>query len=77
MRLGDYADGAWKFVATCDTCDRQTRVDPAEMLTHPHTHPRMHLAALAVRLRCRGCRHRTTRIDPRRPACAHRHLSPG
>ena len=23
MRLGDYADGAWMFVATCDTCGRQ------------------------------------------------------
>ena len=38
MRLGDYADGAWMFVATCDTCGRQTRVDPAEVLTHPRTH---------------------------------------
>ena len=38
MRLGDYADGAWMFVATCDTCGRQARVDPAEVLTHPRTH---------------------------------------
>ena len=35
MRLGDYADGAWMFVATCDTCGRQARVDTAEVLTHP------------------------------------------
>ena len=28
MRLGDYADGGWLFVATCDTCGRQTCVDP-------------------------------------------------
>ena len=64
MRLGDYADGAWMFVATCDTCGRQTRVDPAEVLTHPRTHPHMRVAELAVRLRCRDCRHRTARIDP-------------
>ena len=40
MRLGDYADGAWIFIATCDTCGRQARVDPAEVLTHPRVpHP--------------------------------------
>ena len=61
MRLGDYADAAWMFVATCDTCDRQARVDPAEVLTHPNTHPRMRVAQLAIRLRCRDCRHRTFR----------------
>ena len=43
---------------------RQARVDPAEVLTHPNTHPRMRVAALAIRLRCRDCRHRTARIDP-------------
>ena len=64
MRLGDYADGAWMFVATCDTCGRQARVDPAAVLTHPRTHPRMRVAALALRLRCRACRQRTARIDP-------------
>ena len=40
------------------------RVDPAEALTHPSTHPCMRLAALAIRLRCRDCHHRTARIDP-------------
>ena len=64
MRLGDYADGAWMFIATCDTCGRQTRVDPAEVLTHPRTHPHMRVAELAIHLRCRDCRHRTARIDP-------------
>ena len=51
MRLGDYADGAWMFVATCGTCGRQTRVDPAEVLTHPRTHPHMRVAELALHLR--------------------------
>ena len=64
MQLGDYTDGAWMFVATCDTWGRQARLDPAEMLTHPHTHPRMRVAELAIRLHCRDCRHRTARIDP-------------
>ena len=73
MRLGDDADGAWMFVATCGTCGRQTRVDPAEVLTHPRTHPHMRVAELAVRLRCRDCRHRTARIDPVRCRdCRHR-----
>ena len=63
MRLGDYADAAWMFIATCDTCGGQVRVDPAAVLTHPRTHPRMRVAELAIRLRCRDCRHRTARID--------------
>ena len=64
MRLGDYADGAWMFVATCGTCGRQARVDPAEVLTHPRTHSHMRVVELALRLRCRDCHHRTARIDP-------------
>ena len=64
MRLGDYADGEWMLIATCDTCGRQARVDPAEVLTHPRTHPRMRVAELAIRLRCRDCRHRTAWIHP-------------
>ncbi len=39
-------------------------MDPAAVLTHPSTHPRMRVADLAIRLRCRDCRHRTARIDP-------------
>ena len=50
MRLGDYADGAWMFVATCDTCGRQTRVDPAEVLTHPRTHPHMRVGIVKLGL---------------------------
>ena len=60
MGLGDYAGGAWMFIATCDTCGRQARVDPAAVLSHP----RMGVAELAIRLRCRDCHHRTWRIDP-------------
>ena len=52
------------FVATCDTGGRQARVDPAEALTHPRTNPRMLVAELAIRLRCRDSRRRTARIDP-------------
>ena len=39
-------------------------MDAAEVLTHSRTHPRMRVAALAIRLRCRDCRHCTARIDP-------------
>ena len=52
------------FVATCDTGGRPAYVDPAEVLTHPRTHPRMRVAELAIRLRCRDCRRRTARVDP-------------
>ena len=76
MRLGDSAGGAWMFIATCDTCGRQVRVDPAAVLSHPRTHPRMLVAALAIRLRCRDCHHRTSRIDPS-GACRTRRLPPG
>ena len=64
MRLGDYADGTWMFIATCDTCGCQARVDPAAVLTHPRTHPRVRVAALAIRVRYRDGRHRTAWIDP-------------
>ena len=33
MRLGDYADGVWMFIATCDTDGRRVRVDSSEVLT--------------------------------------------
>ena len=71
MRLGDYADGAWMFIATYDTRGRQARVNPAEVLTHPRTHPRMRLAAIAICLRRRDCRHRTAGIDPVARLCTH------
>ena len=64
MRLGDYAGGAGMFIATCGTGGRQVRVDPAEVLTRPRTHPGMCVAELALRLRCRDCGLRTARIDP-------------
>ena len=51
------------FVATCGTCGRQARVNPAEVLTHQRTHPHMRVVALAIRPRRRDCRHRTARID--------------
>ena len=50
------------LVATCHTDGRQARVDPAEVLTQPRTHPRMRVAELAIRRRCRDCRRRTVRI---------------
>ena len=51
-------------MGSTSTCGRQARLDPAEVLTHPYTHPRMCVAELAIRLHCRDCRHRTARIDP-------------
>ena len=67
MRLGDYADGAWMFIATRDTCGRQARVDPAEVLTRPSTYPRMRLGSTRdpPALSRLPPRHRADR--PRRP----------
>ena len=64
------------FVATCDTCGRQARVDPAEILTHPSTHSRMRVAALAIHLRCRDYRTAPRGSTPL-PACARTRVSPG
>ena len=52
------------FIATCGTCGRQARVNPAEVLTHPRT-----IFACAwpnSRSACAvgDCRHRTARTDP-------------
>ena len=75
MRLGDYADGAWMFVATCGTCGRQTRVDPAEVLTHPRTHPHMRVAELALHLPAAGTAVTAPRGSTPSPACPSSRLS--
>ena len=60
------------FVATCDTCGRQARLDPADVLTHP----RMRLTEFAIHLRCRDCP-TAPRGSTRSPACPRSRLSPG
>ena len=64
MRLGDYAEGDWGFVVTCEACGRHTRVDPAEILSHPGMHPRMRVGELQIHLRCRDCHRRRAQIAP-------------
>ena len=64
MRLGDYAEGGWVFIVACEACGRHTRVDPAEVLTHPGMHDRMPVEELTTHLRCRDCHRRQARIEP-------------
>ena len=32
LTLRDYADGAWRFIAVCEGCGRETRVAPGDVL---------------------------------------------
>ena len=58
------ADGEWMFIATCDNCGCQSPVDPAEVLTHPRTHPACAWQNSRSACAARDCRRRTARIDP-------------
>ena len=31
LSLRDYADGAWRFIAVCEGCGRESRVEPADV----------------------------------------------
>ena len=70
MRLGDYADGNWFFIAECEACGRQSRLEPGGVLELcPSAHRGMRLDEIKTRLRCRDCRRRQGRIEavPRLP----------
>ncbi len=67
LRLGDYAEGGWYFIAGCKACGRETALEPAELLARPETgrvHRGMRLEDLEPLLRCRECRSRAARIEP-------------
>ena len=67
LRLDDYAEGAWYFIAGCKVCGRETALEPAELLARSGTgrvHRGMRVEDLEALLRCRECRSREARIEP-------------
>ena len=65
LSLRDYADGAWRFIAVCEGCGRESRVEPADVLARSQrAHGGMALDDVAGLLRCRGCGRRAPRLDP-------------
>ena len=48
LTLRDYAEGAWRFIAVCEGCGRESRVEPGEVLSgSARTHLREARPALA------------------------------
>ena len=67
LRLGDYAEGDWFFLAICGTCGREAILEPTEILARAGTgnvHGGMHLSDLEALLRCRDCLSRRARLEP-------------
>ena len=65
LTLRDYAEGGWRFIAVCEGCGRESRVEPGDVLARSaRTHGGMALEDVAGLLRCRGCGRRTPRLEP-------------
>ena len=68
LTLRDYAEGAWRFIAVCEGCGRESRVEPGEVLAQlARTHGGMALEDVAGLLRCRGCGRRVPLLEPVAP----------
>jgi len=66
LRLGDYADGGWFFIARCGACGREAILEPADILARPEAgkvHRGMLLSDLEALLRCRDCRARKASLE--------------
>ena len=66
MQLGDYidTDGEWFFLAECQACGHQARIDPVDVLKLcPAAHRGMRLNDIERRLRCRDCQRRRGRLE--------------
>ena len=59
LSLRDYADGSWRFIAVCEGCGRESRVEPTDVLARSkRAHGGMVLDDVAGLLRCRESRRR-------------------
>ena len=67
LTLRDYAEGAWRFIAVCEGCGRESRVEPADVLARsqrahggmaPSTSSRPTKSRVAARARGDGARRR-------------------
>ena len=65
LTLRDYAEGAWRFIAVCEGCGRERRVEPGEVLSgSARAHGGMVLDDVAGLLRCRECGRNEPRLEP-------------
>ncbi len=67
LDLSDYAEGDWYFIVVCEACDRETTVEPSEILARSglgKVHGGMRLEDLEALLRCRECCSRKARLQP-------------
>ncbi len=67
LSLGDYAEGEWYFIVVCETCGRETTLEPADLLARSgmgRVHRGMRVEDLAPLLRCRECRSKKARLEP-------------
>ena len=57
--------GSWRFIAVCEGCGRECRVEPGEVLARSErAHGGMALEDVAGLLRCRGCGRRAPQLEP-------------
>ena len=58
LRLGDYAEGGWFFIARCGACGHEAILEPAGILARAagKVHRGMLLSDLEALLCCRDCR---------------------
>ena len=57
--------GSWRFIAVCEGCGREGRVEPGDVLARSErAHGGMALEDVAGLLRCRGCGRRAPQLKP-------------
>ena len=65
LPLRDYAEGSWRFIAVCEGCGRESRVEPGDVLAQSaRAHEGMALDDVAALLRRRGCGRQGPRLEP-------------
>ena len=65
LTLRDYAEGSWRFIAVCEGCGREGRVEPGDVLARSgRAHGGMALEDVAGLLRCRGCGRQAPQLEP-------------
>lgn len=64
LRLGDYADGGWFFIARCGACGHEAILEPVDILAQAaEVHRGMLLSDLESLLRCRDCQARKASLE--------------
>lgn len=66
LRLDDYAEGGWFFIARCGACGHEAILEPAGILASVgagKVHRGMLLSDLEALLRCRDCRAKKASLE--------------